>query len=184
MRALLLAFLFLPLAALADFRWGAAGEAGHMTFEDPEGDNAGFYIGAAVTGAFDLRRRGQRIVSGVGYLSSSGDASASDVGQNVTGYYLFSRWERRTPIFRSAPESYFYVGGKVLQTTHTDRHTIEDGYLKESFEDREATGVNLTLGASYELSHGRSSASIPSLFLDLPISGGNMIFGMFYQFNF
>lgn len=183
---LILSLLILAISAHADasFRWGVAGEAGVILIDDPNGSVNGTFIGSAITGSFDLRQRGQRVTSGVGYINASADASSSSVGQNVSGYYLFSRWEHRVPLFRSAPESYFYVGGKALQTTHKDRHTVQSGFLSQRYDNRKDTSVNLTFGASYQIDHGRSTSSIPGVFVDFPVSGSSNVFGIFYQFNF
>lgn len=182
-------FLFLlPLStvALADYKIGLMADVGMFTLEDPEtsGSQRGDYIGAAITGSYPLKWRGQSVLSGVGYLTGSSSASTTNVGQKYSGYYVFSRWQIRTPISRNLPEMYSFFGAKYMHTKHKDRHTVYEGYLKDSFDDREVNALEFTMGASYKLKHESGSSSIPSFYIDFPLSGKIMLFGLSYQYEF
>lgn len=187
-RNILFSLLLLPLSntALADYKMGLMADVGFFTIEDPEttGTQRGDYISAAITGSYPLKWRGHSVLTGVGYLTGSADASESKVGQNYSGYYVFSRWQARTPISRSLPEVYSFFGAKYMHTKHKDRHTVYEGYLKDSFDDRNNNALMFTMGASYKFNHANNSNSVPSFYIDFPLSGKTMLFGLSYQYEF
>jgi len=187
-RALLLLIIaFSSLAAnAADFKFGFAADYGVVALDDPEGDGkqTGIFYGAALTGNYPLKWRDTSLVSGIGYMAGSSDASETDVGQDLAGYYVFSRFQTRSPLSRALPNLYSYIGAKFIGTTHKKRHTVYQGYIKEEFSNRDNSAFNLGVGLGYKFEHKGGRQSIPSFYFDAPITGKMLLVGLQYQFEF
>lgn len=183
---LLLILLTIPFTAFADYKVGLMADFGFLMLDDPDGENSqrGNFVGVGITGKYPLKWRGQNVLSGIGYLQGSSSASATDVGQNYSGYYAFSRWQIRTPLARNFPDAYSFIGAKYMSTKHKDRHTVYEGYLKDRFNDRSVNAFDLSMGFSYQIKHASGASSIPSLYVDVPLSGKIMLIGASYQYEF
>lgn len=181
----LIVFLLFPLAAFAaDFKTGLSADLGIVSIDDPDGSVTTNYIGAAITGNYPLKWRDTSIVSGLGYLQGSADASESEVGQDFSGYYVFSRYQQRLAFTRSLPSLYGYAGAKFTSTTHDKRHTAYQGFLKDSLKDRDVNNLTVNLGLGYRFTHNQGRTSTPSFYIDIPVSGDLTFFGIQYQFEF
>lgn len=186
LRYLLVIFCLFPSAVFAaDFRFGLSADLGLVTVDDPDGDTkAGTYLGAAITGNYPLKWRGTSLVSGLGYIQGSSDASDKEIGQDFNGYYVFSRFQKRLAFSRSMQNLQAYGGLKFLSTKHTERHTVYQGYLLNKYKDREVNNINLNAGLGYQLSHQNGSQSTPSVYFDAPLSGDIFLIGFQYQYEF
>lgn len=186
-RILFLLFFIYPFAAFADdFTFGLAADVGMVSIDDPEanGRQLGIYQAFSITGNYPLKRRDTSVVSGIGYLVGSSDASETDVGQDLAGYYIFSRFQTRLPLTRSLPNLYSYLGAKYTNSSHKGRYTVYQGYLKDGFNNRDVNTVSVGGGLGYRFQHENGRQSTPSIYLELPISGDLMFFGFQYQFEF
>lgn len=181
----LIVFLLFPLSAFAaDFKTGLSADLGLVSLDDPEGNVTANYASAAITGNYPLKWRDTSIVSGLGYLRGSADAGEGEVGQDFSGYYVFSRYQQRLALTRAFPSLYGFAGAKFTSVTHKKRHTVYQGYLKDEFKNRDTNTVTANFGAGYRFTHGKGRTSTPSFYIDIPVSGDLAFVGVQYHFEF
>jgi len=176
--------LFIPSLVMA-IDYGVTASFSAASFDDPDGSNTGSLNSIDLNTSYDLRRRGQSVIAGIGVLR--GDASASDTAVNIdsSGYYVYSEYERRIPVFREFSETWLAIGGRFSVYDYTSRYTETfDGYLNESFNDRSEQSLEISGRIGYKINHARSIKSFPAVYIMYPITGSVATYGLSYRVSF
>lgn len=180
--AIFLTLISLPAIALD---YGLSGALSVASYDDPDGKNTGTLKSLDLNTSFDLRRRGQRVVGGVGLLRGGADAGPDEVNINMSGYYVYSEYERRFPLSRTLSETWLSVGGRFSVYDYSTRYTqTEDGYLKEAFDDRSEQSLEVIGRAGYQFYHRGNVKSFPAVYVTYPITGSVATYGLSYRVSF
>jgi hypothetical protein len=177
-----LTLVSLPAVALD---YGVSGAVSVASYDDPDGANTGVLKSLDFNTSYDLRRRGQRVVGGVGLLRGGAEASPEEVNIDTSGYYVYSEYERRFPLGRTLSEAWLAVGGRFSVYDYSTRYTqTEDGYLKEAFDDRSEQSLEVVGRAGYQFHHGGTVKSFPAVYVTYPITGSVTTYGISYRVSF
>lgn len=180
--AIFLTLISLPVAALD---YGLSGAFSVASYDDPDGKNTGTLKSLDLNTSYNLRRRGQRVVGGVGLLRGGADAGPDEVNINMSGYYVYSEYERRFPLSRTLSETWVAVGGRFSVYDYLTRYTqTDDGFLKEAFEDRSEQSLEVVGRAGYQFYHGGTARSFPAVYFTYPITGSVATYGISYRVSF
>lgn len=160
-----------------------------MLIDDPAGDTDDEIqaVPFSISLVHDLNNK-TRIYTTFSYIDAAEvDASPSNVGQEVTGYQLTATWQHIIK-FSHALKFYIGIGAGVTQVDFEKRHLVDsDGFLVQSFADREETsfGVVVNLSREWALSERFHLGADIGYLQDVTgdgISGPRASLGIFYRF--
>lgn len=150
--ALILTILFVNSAhAMEGSRLGYGVSLRHLTVEDPDGNvPADNDFGFLNLFYFDEYARDSRYYVEFTMDDAKIDAKGNKIGQDISSSGIRASFQKRLRLGRFF-KPWVGAGCGVFQEEFTQRHTIDsDGFLLNTFPDRDSTHIGLSVDASNE----------------------------------
>ena len=135
----------------SESQFGLGASVGSVSIDDPDGSTGSSFV-IYPTFLYLLNvSRDTRFVSDLLYLSYSLDASQSEIGQKVASLSISGVYEWKKRVSRDF-KPWIGVGLGYGSNSSKNRHTVDaDGFLDDSFADRNSSGVSVILDVSTDI---------------------------------
>lgn len=179
-----LLILICNIAQADGFEYEAGLKYSVYSYSDTDFDSK---LSPNISVSYDLRSRGQKASLSADYLTTSGKASGSKIGQNAKGYGLAAKWHYRLNVSRNFQDFWSGIGLKYSEINLSSRHTVDNlGYLDSEFSDKKltTTALSLSLSKLFFIDNRKESAFKFGLYYDQPFSDGIAEYGLVSNFKF
>ncbi len=156
MKYLALVFLFFSTYTFAesdrDYKFIYSPSISIGSFDDPNGEtDVGNSVSLISIGASLEVGRNKRLIGFISRNEFDIDATETNVGQKIDGYDVEGGYQWQFPIARNL-KPWLGLGMYAGNYSSTGRHLVDsNGFLTQTFEDRELSDYGITLNAATEI---------------------------------